>query len=509
MKQKRVVVTGLGAVSSIGIGVDAYWRNLMAGVSGIKLMTDIYESSRDKKYAEHFSFLENSSNKYKAKCLGLVTELDIFSSDLETLAAHYGYKHKINIQASEWKKIGLYSKFAVGAGLEALLDSGILSEEGIINANADRVGVYLGNTIGGQDVSDACVFRYKEHEFKTSNNIDSARTLSQYGAMYVISTISNLCTSYISMAFGLKGVAAVQNAACASSNIAIANAADYIRSGRADVMVCGGSDRCSSLSSIAGFDAMTALSRWQGDPAQACRPYDVDRNGFIFSDGAGILVLEELEHARARQKRAIAEGKPVPVIYCEYIDHGMSSDAGHISRPSPEGVMRAMRDAIKYAGIMPHDITYATTHGTSTPAGDQCELQSIEAVLNGGLDDQSASSCHNDNIDYTHQKSEQDINCTPFQRCTISAIKSSIGHTLGAAAGMQNVALAKSLHESVAPPILNLDSAKSINPNARYSLVGKPETQKITPGYAMSNSFGFGGINTVTIWRPYNEKSCE
>lgn len=129
MKQKRVVVTGLGAVSSIGIGVDAYWRNLMAGVSGIKLMTDIYESSRDKKYAEHFSFLENSSNKYKAKCLGLVTELDIFSSNIETLAAHYEYKHKINIQASEWKKIGLYSKFAVGAGLEALLDSGILSDD--------------------------------------------------------------------------------------------------------------------------------------------------------------------------------------------------------------------------------------------------------------------------------------------------------------------------------------------------------------------------------------------
>lgn len=488
MNKRRIVVTGLGTVSSIGIGVDTFWSNLIAGQSGIRSMKDIYDATKDQPYHEFFKFLENADKKFRASCLGLVTDLDIFTSSTDHLAKFYGYQSKINISPLEWRKIGLYSKFAVSASLEALLDSGILNSNGSINANTYRAGIIMGNGIGGLDIINNTYDAYKEYSMV--NEISNAQSLSKWGATHVISTISNLCASYISIGFGLKGLNYVTNAACAASNLSISNAAEYIRSGRADVMVCGGSERSSAVSGIGGFDAMTALSRWTGDPSEASKPYHKDRDGFVFADGAGVLILEELEHAKARQARAIETGAPVPKIYCEYLDYGASSDAGHISRPDPDGVKRAMRDALQYSGVNTRDITHVTTHGTSTPAGDQCELSCIEEVLNAYENNNAKTNGDN-------------ISTKPFDNCVISAIKSSIGHTLGAAAGVQNVALAKALSERIAPPILNLTPENSINPNAKYSLVGKPETQVIKPGVAMSNSFGFGGVNTVTMWKTY------
>ena len=485
-RTKRVVVTGLGVVSSLGIGAKVFWHKLMSGASGLRTIEDVYSASVNTTFSDQFSFLHDARAKFRTKVIGSVTDLDRFS-DLEKLSNSYGYKGHININKQQWPHIGLFSKFAVAASLEALMDSGVVGLDQDLNGMVDynRIGVFLGNGFGGLDVVDKSVFEYS----LLPKDSTSTTRLRKFGPYFIISCLPNLCSSYVSMAFGLRGSAFSENAACASSNLSIAHAADYIRSGRADIMVCGGSERATGISAISGFDVMSALTR-SSDPAKASMPYNENRSGFVFADGAGIVVLEELEHAIRRQKHAEDNGYKAPTIYCEYIDHGITADAAHISSPSKEGVQRSMLDAIRYSEISADQITHVTGHGTSTPIGDKAELECIKAVL--GPNDDKAQDITSDKRGYA-----------PTSKYVVSAIKSSIGHTLAAAAGIQNVALCKSLQEGLAPPILNLTPETVIDKDIRFSLLGDQSSQKIAPGYAMSNSFGFGGVNVVSIWSTY------
>lgn len=481
MLKKRIVVTGLGAVSSIGMRVDEFWKNLISGVSGVKNIKDLYKTIQPH-HLKYFNFLQDSDQKYKTKCIATVSDIERFTSNIQTFKQKYGYTGELKISPTEWKHISLFEKFAVGGACEALIDAHMLENPKLNDEskpyNNERVATCIGNGIGGLDTID----------FTTEKVINSSATMTQpinhlmaYGPMYIISTIPNLCASYISMAYNLRGPNYVVNAACASANMSICNAADMIRNGRADIVICGGSERSASRSGITGFDAMNALSRHSGLPQHASRPYHEERDGFVYADGAGILILEELKHALKRKAALKKQGINLK-IYCEFLDYGVTSDANHISRPSEEGMKRAMSDAISYSGVMPEDIVHATTHATSTPIGDACEIKCIRDVL------------------------DKDNNAN-FEHCTISAIKSSIGHTLGASAGLQSVALAKSFEDGIAPPILNIDPDQSVDPKAKYAILGNPQTYKFDKTKcAMSNSFGFGGCNVVCIWKGYNNE---
>jgi 3-oxoacyl-[acyl-carrier-protein] synthase II len=351
------------------------------------------------------------------------------------------------IPAKDAQRMDGFIHYGMAAGCQAIEDSGLEVTE----ANAERIGVAIGAGIGGVTGIEECYALYEK---------SGPRRISPF---FVPGNIINMISGNLSIKYGLKGPNFAIVTACATGTHNIGDAARLIQHGDADVMIAGGAERCTtSPTAMGGFISAKALSRRNDSPTTASRPWDKDRDGFVLSDGAGVVVLEELEHAKARGAK----------IYAELVGYGMSGDAYHMTTPSPggEGAARCMRNALRNAGLNPTDIDYINAHGTSTPAGDIGETQAMKAALGEHA-----------------------------YRIAVSSTKSMIGHMLGAAGGIEAVLTALSIKHQIAPPTINLD-----NPDPECDLDYVPNTARnMKINIAMSNSFGFGGTNGTLIFKRY------
>ncbi len=410
MTKRRVVVTGLGMVTPIGNNVADTWNNLLQGKSGIAPLT-------------HFDVKD-----YPVRFGGSIRNFN---------AEDY-------IPRKDIKKMDVFIHYGMAAGLEALNDSGLIIDE----TNANRVGVAIGSGIGGLGGI----------EQGTQTILESGpRRLTPF---FVPSNIINMISGNLSIRIGAKGPNFAIVTACTTGTHNIGEAARIIAYGDADAMVAGGAEMATSPTGLAGFTNAKALSTRNDAPERASRPWDRDRDGFVLSDGAGVIVLEEYGHAVKRGAR----------IYAELIGYGMSGDAYHMTLPSPggEGAMRCMRNAIADAAITPEAIDYINAHGTSTPAGDVIESNAIKQVFQGHA-----------------------------YKVAISSTKSMVGHMLGAAGGVEAIFSILALRDQVAPPTINLD-----NPDPECDLDYVPHTaRQMQMEIALSNSFGFGGTNGTIIFR--------
>jgi 3-oxoacyl-[acyl-carrier-protein] synthase II len=410
MTKRRVVITGLGMVSPVGLNVSDSWNNVLAGKSGIAPLT-------------HFDVSE-----YSVRFGGSVRDFDITDY----------------ISAKDAKKMDLFIHYGIAAGIQAIRDSGLeVTEE-----NAERIGVAIGSGIGGLTGIE-----------KGHNSILKVgpRRISPF---FVPSNIINMISGNLSIIYGMKGPNYAITTACATATHSIGDASRLIEYGDADVMVAGGAEMATSVTGLGGFAAARALSTRNDDPEAASRPWDKDRDGFVLSDGAGVVVLEEYEFAKARGAN----------IYAEVIGFGMSGDAYHMTSPSKggEGAARCMKLAIKNAGINADDVDYINAHGTSTPMGDVGEAQAVKTAFG----------------DYAY-------------KLAVSSTKSMTGHLLGAAGGIEAIFSALSLRDQVVPPTINLD-----NPDPDCDLDFVPgEARQMKIDIVMSNSFGFGGTNGTLIFR--------
>ena len=354
------------------------------------------------------------------------------------------------IDKKEARKMGRFIHYAFAAVKEAMTQSGFE----ITEANSERVGVVIGSGIGGFEVIE------REH---TALLNGGPRKMSPF---FIPAAIINMAAGNISISYGAKGPISATATACATSANAIGDAARMILHGDADVMIAGGSEAAVTPMSVGGFAALRALSTRNDDPTRASRPFDKDRDGFVIGEGAGILILEELEHAKARGAKILAE----------IIGYGMSADAYHMTGIAPEGqgAQRAMRAALKDAGVEPGQVGHVNAHATSTPAGDGNESQAIEAVFG----EQATSG-----------------------RLKISGTKSMTGHLLGGAGGLEAGITILSLINQILPPTINLDN---VDPECRLDYVAN-KAQAHSFDYALSNSFGFGGINASLLLRRWTE----
>ncbi len=410
MTKRRVVITGLGMVSPVGLNVPDSWANVLAGKSGIAPLT-------------HFDVSE-----FSVRFGGSVRDFDITDY----------------ISAKDAKKMDLFIHYGIAAGVQAVRDSGLeVTEE-----NAERIGVAIGSGIGGLTGIE------KGHD---AYHKGGPRKISPF---FVPSNIINMISGNLSIIYGMKGPNYAITTACATATHSIGDAARLIEYGDADVMIAGGAEMATSATGLGGFAAARALSTRNDDPEAASRPWDKDRDGFVLSDGAGVVVLEEYEFAKARGAN----------IYAEVVGFGMSGDAYHMTSPSKggEGAARCMKMAIKNAGINVDAVDYINAHGTSTPAGDLGETQAMKTAFG----------------DHAH-------------KVAVSSTKSMTGHLLGAAGGIEAVFSALSIRDQVAPPTINLD-----NPDPECDLDYVPgEARQMKIDIAMSNSFGFGGTNGTLIFR--------
>ncbi len=411
MSKRRVVVTGLGMLSPVGNTAESSWQALLNGQSGISLI-------------DHFD-----ASEFATRFAGLVKEFD---------PEQYGINRK------EARKMDLFIQYGVAAGVQALDDSGLVINE----ENGERVGVAIGSGIGGLGLIE------QNHSSLVNGG---PRKLSPF---FVPSTIINMVSGHLSIMKGLQGPNIAVTTACTTGTHAIGMAGRMIAYGDADVMVAGGTEKASTPMGMGGFAAAKALSTRNDEPQKASRPWDKDRDGFVLGDGAGVLVLEEYEHAKARGAK----------IYAELVGFGMSGDAYHMRAPPSDGNggARAKKNATKDAGIAPEAIGYINAHGTSTPLGDVAELRGMKEVFGD------------------HAKS-----------LMISSTKSMTGHLLGAAGAIEAIITVLALRDQVAPPTINLD-----NPDEECDLDLVPHVAK--PGqfeYALSNSFGFGGTNGSLIFK--------
>lgn len=409
MSKRRVVITGLGIVSPLGIDLASSWDGIVNGRSGIGPIT-------------HFD-----ASAFPVRIAGEVKGFDP--------AAYFAPK--------DIKKMDPFVHYGVAASLMAIKDAGLE-----ISADPERIGVAIGAGIGGLNGIEETTIKYHE---------GGPRKISPF---YVPSTIINMIAGQVSIMTGAKGpnIAAVTACTTATHNIGLAMR--MIQYGEADVMIAGGAEFATTPTSLGGFCAMKALSTRNDDPTKASRPWDEGRDGFVMGDGAGILVIEEYERAKARGAR----------IYAELIGFGMSGDAYHMTAPSEngEGGARCMRNAIKDAGLNPSDIGYINAHGTSTPAGDLAETMGIKSVLGSDA-----------------------------AKVMVSSTKSMTGHLLGAAGGVEAVFSTLALHTGVIPPTINLE-----HPSEGCDLDYVPNTaREVQVDIAMSNSFGFGGTNGTLIFK--------
>lgn len=414
MSGRRVVITGLGAITPLANTVSETWEGIINGKSGISPIDSFDISS----FATTFG--------------GVIRNFDI---------TQY-------IPAKDAQRMDGFIHYGIAAGCQAFEDSGIEVNE----ANAERIGVAIGAGIGGVTGIEDCHGLYEK---------SGPRRISPF---YVPGHIINMISGNLSIKYGLKGPNFAIVTACATGTHNIGDAARLIKYGDADVMVAGGAERCtSSPTAMGGFISAKALSRRNDAPQLASRPWDKDRDGFVLSDGAGVVVLEELEHAKARGAK----------IYAEVIGYGMSGDAYHMTTPAPggEGAARCMKNALRDAGINPGIVDYINAHGTSTPAGDVGETQAMKAALG----------------DHAY-------------KVAVSSTKSMIGHMLGAAGGIEAVLTVLSIKNQIAPPTINLD-----NPDPECDLDYVPNVARnMKIDVAMSNSFGFGGTNGSLVFRRFD-----
>jgi 3-oxoacyl-[acyl-carrier-protein] synthase II len=407
--KRRVVITGVGMVSPVGLTVDESWANILAGKSGIAPIT-LFDTTA---FGTRFG--------------GTVKDFDV----------------SLYVSSKEARKMDPFIHYGIAAGKQALDDSGLEVTE----ANAHRIGVAIGSGIGGLPGIE------KGHEAYLNGG---PRKLSPF---FVPSNIINMISGNLSIACGLQGPNIAVVTACSTGTHNIGEAARIIAYGDADAMVAGGAEMATCPTGLGGFSAARALSTRNDDPARASRPWDRDRDGFVLSDGAGVVVLEEYEHARARGAR----------IYAELIGYGMSGDAYHMTAPPEDGAgaSRCMQNALRSAGLGPQDVDYINAHGTSTPAGDKAETIAIKSAFGD------------------HARS-----------VAVSSTKSMTGHLLGAAGGVEAIFSVLAIRDGVAPPTINLD-----NPDPECDLDYVPnEARRMNIDVALSNSFGFGGTNATLVF---------
>jgi 3-oxoacyl-[acyl-carrier-protein] synthase II len=407
---RRVVVTGVGLVSPLGIGTDSTWDGLRSGRSGVAPSTE-FDASR---HSTHFA------------------------------AEVKGFDPLNWVDKKDVKKMDRFIQFAVAAADFAMKDSGLA----VTPENAERVGVYVGSGIGGFGTIE------REHEALLKGG---PRKVSPF---FIPASIANLASGWVSIKAGAKGPNSCTATACTSSAHSIGDSFRLIQRGDADAMIAGGSEAAITPLGVGGFAAMRALSTRNDDPAGASRPFDRERDGFVMGEGAGILVMEELEQAKRRGAR----------VYCEVVGYGMSGDAFHISSPCEDGdgAIRVMRATLKDAGVEPAAVDYVNCHGTSTPVGDPMEVVALKAVFG------------------EHAKT----------KLAISSTKSMTGHLLGAAGGLEAGVTALAIRDQVLPPTINYE-----NPDPACDLDFVPNVgRQCSVQYALSNSFGFGGTNGALLF---------
>ena len=421
MELKRVVVTGLGALTPVGNTVPEFWENILKGVSGAGPIT-------------HFD-----ASKFKTQFACEVKNFNV--SDY--------------IDRKEARKMDLYTEYAVAAAKEAIADAGFDVEKIDLN----RIGVILGVGIGGIRTFEEEVGAY-EH---TKDNIGP-----KFNPFFIPKMIADIASGQISIMYGFHGPNYTTTSACASSSNAIADAFDQIRLGKANAIITGGAEAAIFAPGVGGFNAMHALSTRNDDPTHASRPFSASRDGFVMGEGAGILVLEELEHAKARGAK----------IYAELAGTGASGDAHHLTASHPEGLgaKLVMMNALEDAGMKPEDIDYINVHGTSTPVGDVSEVKAIKEVFGEHA-----------------------------YKLNISSTKSMTGHLLGATGGVEAIACVLSVKNDIVPPTINHEEGDN-DENIDYNLNFTFNTaQKRTVRAALSNTFGFGGHNACVIVKKYTE----
>jgi 3-oxoacyl-[acyl-carrier-protein] synthase II len=413
-KARRVVVTGLGAVTPLGIGVENYWDGLLAGKSGVALVTDF-------------------------DCSAISTRI---------AAQVKGFNVEDYLEKKEAKRMDRFVHLAVASARMAMADSGLVLDD----SNRRLVGTFIGSGIGG-------IATLEEQHRKLIEG-----GMGRVSPFFIPMMIANMATGHVAKIFGAQGPSETAVTACATSSNSVGDAFAVIMRGDADAAICGGTEAAVTPISMAGFSNMRAMSTRNDDPEHASRPFDVGRDGFILGEGSGILVLEELEFARARGAR----------VYAEMIGYGMSNDAYDMVHPAPggAGAARAMIAALKNAGIAPEAVGYINAHGTSTPAGDELEVMAVKKVFGEHA-----------------------------YKLAVSSTKSMTGHLLGAAGAIEAIATTLAVKNGILPPTMNLEQ-----PDAECDLDFVPnKAREQQVDVAMSNSFGFGGHNASIVLKRYAE----
>ncbi|TDQ18563.1 3-oxoacyl-[acyl-carrier-protein] synthase II [Algoriphagus boseongensis] len=416
MNLKRVVVTGIGALTPIGNTKDEFWKGLTSGVSGAAPIT-----------------------RFDASLFKTQFACEVKNLNVEDF-----------IDKKEARKMDAFTQYAMITADEAILDSGLDLE----SIDKSRAGVIWGSGIGGLRT-----FQEEVTEFAKGDGTP------RFNPFFIPKMIADISAGFISIKYGFRGPNFVTVSACASATNALIDAFNYIRLGKADIFISGGSEAAVTEAGIGGFNAMKALSQRNDSPETASRPFDKDRDGFVLGEGAGALILEELEHAKARGAK----------IYAELVGGGMTADANHITAPHPEGLgaSSVMEIALEDAGLKPEDIDYINVHGTSTPLGDVSETKAIQKVFGEHA-----------------------------YKLNISSTKSMTGHLLGAAGAIEAIASILAIQNSLVPPTINhFTDDEAFDPRLNLTF-NKAQAREIN--YALSNTFGFGGHNCSVIFKKYN-----
>ena len=414
MNKRKVVITGLGLVTPVGIGVTNSWKSIIEGQSGISNITNFDTNSFE--------------SSFSSTIAGEVKDFD----------------PKAYLNPKDARRMDTFIQYGLVAAFEAFNDSGLEVNE----SNAERIGTSIGSGIGGVNLIEQQV---------ESLRVGGPRKISPF---FVPGTIINMVAGNLSIALGLKGPNISIVTACTSGTHSIGDASRMIEYGDADVMVAGGAEAAITPLTVAGFCSAKALSSRNDDPKTASRPWDTDRDGFVIGEGAGVMILEEMEHAKKRGAK----------IYCELSGYGMSADAYHITAPTVDGPKRSMLTAIKNAGINTDDINYINAHGTSTPLGDLNETNAIKETFN------------------EHAK-----------KLVVNSTKSMTGHLLGGAGGIESVFTALAIHHQISPPTINIFNQ---DPQCDLDYCAN-EAREMDIKAALKNNFGFGGTNGSLVFKKY------
>jgi 3-oxoacyl-[acyl-carrier-protein] synthase II len=408
LSKRRVVITGLGIVSPVGLGISTVWQNIVAGKSGISKIS-------------HFD-----ASAMACQVAGEVKDFDVTQF----------------LSAKDARRMDRFIHFGLVAGMEAFKDSGLEVTE----QNAERIGVNIGSGIGGLPM------------IEDTHNEYLAAGPRKISPFFIPGTIINMISGNLSVMYGLKGPNLAMVSACTTGTHCIGESARIVEYGDADVMIAGGSEATVCALAVGGFSSARALSTRNDDPATASRPWDKDRDGFVMGEGAGVLVLEEYEHAKARGAK----------IYAELAGYGMSGDAYHITSPNTDGPKRSMLNALRNAGLNPQDVQYVNAHGTSTPLGDKNETEAIKLAFGD------------------HAK-----------KLVVNSTKSMTGHLLGGAGGVESVFCALAVHHQISPPTINIFEQ---DPECDLDFCANT-ARDMKIDVAVNNNFGFGGTNGSLVFR--------